>query len=110
LAIVAAVRAASKNERWGFLTFEGIAGIVAGIIAMALPGLTVSVFFGILAAPNASLDIHPPGRQSKPTIIRATKLHNASVIRSAFVNVLEHGKVSDNLFAILPHRKRVSHD
>src|SRR3984893_16079477 len=31
LAIVAAVRAASKNERWGVLTFEGIAGIVAGI-------------------------------------------------------------------------------
>jgi hypothetical protein len=37
--------------------------------------------------PNTSLDIHPPGRQSKPTIIRATKLHNASVIRSAFVDV-----------------------
>src|ERR1700736_6035122 len=31
LAIVAAVRAASENQRWGFLTFEGIAGIVAGI-------------------------------------------------------------------------------
>jgi uncharacterized membrane protein HdeD (DUF308 family) len=49
-AIVSAVRAASKNERWGFLTFEGIAGIVAGIIAMALPGLTVFVFVGLLAA------------------------------------------------------------
>ena len=34
-AIVAAVRAASKNERWGFLTFEGIVGIVAGVLAMA---------------------------------------------------------------------------
>ncbi|MDQ6703950.1 MAG: HdeD family acid-resistance protein [Pseudomonadota bacterium] len=50
MAIVAAVRAASKNERWGFLTFEGIVGIVAGIIAMALPGLTVLVFVGLLAA------------------------------------------------------------
>jgi uncharacterized membrane protein HdeD (DUF308 family) len=50
LAIVAAVRAASKNERWGFLTFEGIAGIVAGVLAMALPGLTVLVFVGLLAA------------------------------------------------------------
>src|ERR1700731_4645372 len=50
LAIVAAVRAASKNERWGFLTFEGIVGIVAGIFAMAMPGLTVFVFFGLLAA------------------------------------------------------------
>src|ERR1700726_2839851 len=44
LAIVAAVRAASKRQRWGFLTFEGIVGIVAGILAMALPGLTVLVF------------------------------------------------------------------
>jgi uncharacterized membrane protein HdeD (DUF308 family) len=50
LAIVAAVRAASTNERWGFLTFEGIAGIVAGILAMAMPGLTVFVFVGLLAA------------------------------------------------------------
>src|SRR6202045_2232107 len=50
LAIVAAVRAASKSERWGFLTFEGIAGIVAGILAMAMPGLTVFVFVGLLAA------------------------------------------------------------
>ena len=50
LATVAAVRAASKNERWGFLTFEGIAGIVAGILAMAMPGLTVFVFVGLLAA------------------------------------------------------------
>ncbi|MGQ0446484.1 MAG: HdeD family acid-resistance protein [Beijerinckiaceae bacterium] len=50
LATVAAVRAASKNQRWGFLTFEGIAGIVAGIAAMAMPGLTVLVFVGLLAA------------------------------------------------------------
>ncbi|MGH6793726.1 MAG: HdeD family acid-resistance protein [Methylocella sp.] len=49
-AIVAAARAASKNERWGFLTFEGIVGIVAGIFAMAMPGLTVFVFVGLLAA------------------------------------------------------------
>ncbi len=50
LATVAAVRAASKNERWGFLTFEGIVGIVAGVLAMAMPGLTVLVFVGLLAA------------------------------------------------------------
>jgi uncharacterized membrane protein HdeD (DUF308 family) len=49
-AIVASVRAASRNERWGFLTFEGIVGIVAGILAMAMPGLTVLVFVGLLAA------------------------------------------------------------
>ena len=50
LATVAAVRAASKHERFGFLTFEGIAGIVAGILAMTMPGLTVFVFVGLLAA------------------------------------------------------------
>jgi uncharacterized membrane protein HdeD (DUF308 family) len=50
LAIVAAVHAARQQERWGFLTFEGIVGILAGIIAIALPGLTVLVFVGLLAA------------------------------------------------------------
>lgn len=50
LAIVAAVRAANESKRWGYLTFEGIVGIVAGIIALALPGLTVFVFVGLLAA------------------------------------------------------------
>jgi len=50
LAIVAAVRAARANQRWGYLTFEGIVGILAGLIAIALPGLTVLVFVGLLAA------------------------------------------------------------
>src|SRR3984893_3278896 len=36
LAIVASVRGASKHERFGFLTFEGIAGIVAGGFALVL--------------------------------------------------------------------------
>jgi uncharacterized membrane protein HdeD (DUF308 family) len=50
LTIVSAVRAAKHQQRWGFLTFEGITGIVAGGLAMALPGLTVLVFVGLLAA------------------------------------------------------------
>jgi uncharacterized membrane protein HdeD (DUF308 family) len=49
-AIAAAVRAGHRGKRWGFLTFEGIVGIVAGIIAAAMPGLTVLVFIGLLAA------------------------------------------------------------
>jgi len=49
-AIVSAVRAARQQERWGYLTFEGIVGILAGIIALAVPGLTVLVFVGLLAA------------------------------------------------------------
>jgi uncharacterized membrane protein HdeD (DUF308 family) len=49
-AIVSAVRAARHQQDWGFLTFEGIVGILAGIIALALPGLTVLIFVGLLAA------------------------------------------------------------
>ncbi len=49
-AIVAAVRAGHRGKRWGFLTFEGIVGIAAGIAAAAWPGLTVLVFIGLLAA------------------------------------------------------------
>ncbi len=47
--IAAAVRAGTAGKRWGFLTFEGIAGIVAGIIADAMAGLTVLVFVGLAA-------------------------------------------------------------
>ena len=49
-ATVAAVRAASHHQRWGYLTFEGILGIVAGFLAAAMPSLTVLVFVGLLAA------------------------------------------------------------
>lgn len=49
-AIVSAVRAARKEERWGYLTFEGIVGIVAGLAALTWPGLTVLVFVGLVAA------------------------------------------------------------
>lgn len=49
-AIAAALRAARHQERWGYLTFEGIVGIVAGIVALIMPGLTVLVFVGLLAA------------------------------------------------------------
>jgi uncharacterized membrane protein HdeD (DUF308 family) len=49
-AIAAAVRAGRRDERWGYLTFEGIVGIIAGLGALAWPGLTVLVFVGLLAA------------------------------------------------------------
>jgi uncharacterized membrane protein HdeD (DUF308 family) len=49
-ATVSAVRAASHQQRWGYLTFEGIVGIAAGVIAAVVPGLTVLVFVGLLAA------------------------------------------------------------
>lgn len=49
-AIVAAVRAARRNERWGLLIFEGIADIATGVIAFLWPGLTVLAFVFIMAA------------------------------------------------------------
>src|SRR6516164_1152262 len=49
-AIVSAVRAGRRDERWGYLTLEGIVDIIAGILALAWPGLTVLVFVGLVAA------------------------------------------------------------
>lgn len=48
--IIAAVRAARQGERWGLLVLEGIVDILTGIIAFALPGLTVLVFVLLVAA------------------------------------------------------------
>ena len=36
--IVAAVRAASNNQRWGLLILEGILNILVGIVAFMMPG------------------------------------------------------------------------
>jgi uncharacterized membrane protein HdeD (DUF308 family) len=49
-AIVAAVRAARRSERWGLLVLEGIADIATGVIAFAWPGLTVLAFLLLMAA------------------------------------------------------------
>lgn len=48
-AIVAAVRAASNNQRWGLLVLEGIVDILAGIVAFIWPGLTVVFFITLMA-------------------------------------------------------------
>jgi uncharacterized membrane protein HdeD (DUF308 family) len=49
-AIIAAVRAASRSQRWGLLTLEGIVDILTGIIAFLWPGLTVIAFVLLIAA------------------------------------------------------------
>jgi uncharacterized membrane protein HdeD (DUF308 family) len=39
LAIVAAVRGVRRKERWGAMLIEGLVGIVAGVIAVLMPGI-----------------------------------------------------------------------
>ena len=48
--IVAAVRAARRHERWGWLVLEGIADLAAGAIAFLWPVITVVAFIYLLAA------------------------------------------------------------
>jgi len=48
-AIVAAVRAANRHERWGLLVLEGVADIATGVLAFLWPGLTVGALVLILA-------------------------------------------------------------
>jgi uncharacterized membrane protein HdeD (DUF308 family) len=43
-AIIASVRAAKQNERWGFLVLEGIVNIAAAAIAFLWPAITVVSF------------------------------------------------------------------
>ena len=50
LAIISAVRAGREGERWSFLAFEGIVGILVGAAAAAFPGITVVVFVALVAA------------------------------------------------------------
>ena len=49
-AIVSAVRAARRHERWGLLVFEGIADLVAAAVALLLPVIAVIAFVILVAA------------------------------------------------------------
>jgi uncharacterized membrane protein HdeD (DUF308 family) len=48
-AIVAAVRAAERHERWWSLALQGVVDIVAGIIAFVWPAVTVLVLLFLVA-------------------------------------------------------------
>ena len=50
IAIYAAIRAARKQEGWGFLLFQGIASLATAAIAFMWPGLTVVAFVLLIAA------------------------------------------------------------
>jgi uncharacterized membrane protein HdeD (DUF308 family) len=49
-AIVSAVRAARRHERWGLLVFEGVADLVAAAVALLLPVIAVIAFVILVAA------------------------------------------------------------
>ena len=48
-AIVSGVRAARRNERWGVLIVEGVADIIAGVIAVFLPVAAAIAFIYLFA-------------------------------------------------------------
>jgi uncharacterized membrane protein HdeD (DUF308 family) len=49
-AIIAGLRAARSQERWGWLLLEGIADLAAAAVALVWPGITVLAFVYLLAA------------------------------------------------------------
>jgi uncharacterized membrane protein HdeD (DUF308 family) len=49
-AIVAAVRAARRQERWGLLAFEGMVDFLTAVIAVVWPGITVLAFVLLIGA------------------------------------------------------------
>ena len=49
-AIVAAVRAAGREARWWLLFVEGVLGVLAGLVAFLLPGITALALLYLVAA------------------------------------------------------------
>lgn len=49
VAVVGAVRAAQRHERWGFLLLEGIVDIIVGVAAVLVPAAAVWAFVLLLA-------------------------------------------------------------
>jgi uncharacterized membrane protein HdeD (DUF308 family) len=50
LAILSAVRAARRGERWGLMVFEGVVDITAGVLAFFWPVITILTFVLLMAA------------------------------------------------------------
>jgi uncharacterized membrane protein HdeD (DUF308 family) len=49
-AIIAAVRAIRRHQRWGALTFEGIVDLAAAAVALLWPVITLIVLIYVMAA------------------------------------------------------------
>ncbi len=50
IAVIVALRERGSVGRWGWILFEGILSIIAGLIAFVFPGLTALVWLYIIAA------------------------------------------------------------
>ena len=49
-AIVAGVKSHGEYKRWGLLLVEGILGVIAGVLAFVIPGITAFVLLMLIAA------------------------------------------------------------
>lgn len=49
MAVIAATRGRDTNQRWWVLLLEGLAGIIAGIIALVWPGITAVALLFVIA-------------------------------------------------------------
>lgn len=50
LAIIAAARAAGRQQRWGSMLLEGIVGFAAGVLTLLWPGITALTLLYLIAA------------------------------------------------------------
>ncbi len=50
LGIVSALRAAAQGERWGVLVLEGVVDLIAGAVALLVPGAALLAFIVLAAA------------------------------------------------------------
>ncbi len=46
--IAAGIRSATHHGRWGLLILEGVIDLIAGVVALTMPGLTVLVFVTVM--------------------------------------------------------------
>jgi uncharacterized membrane protein HdeD (DUF308 family) len=48
--LISGLRSARRHERWGVLILQGVVSLIAAVIAVLLPGLTVLAFVYVVAA------------------------------------------------------------